>query len=262
MPKVKEPNYFNFDINTGYINSLEEYEALYKHVNSDHIAIGEASTGYIYSEEAVKNILEYNPKAKFIVMLRNPVTMAPSLHEQQFFEGNEYEKDFVTAWNLQGERQQGHSLGKFYKEQKLLQYGNICKLGKQVSALFDQVPKERVMILLLDDVKKDPKKEYLRTLSFLDVPDDGYDEFRVLNTAKTSKSSLVRNMIFTTSWLRKKIGFPGGIGILKRLNEINTIEQKRTPIDMNTKNELIEYFRDDILLLESLIDQDLSMWLD
>jgi|GEM_PF-5584338 hypothetical protein len=61
----------------------------------------DASVWYLFSEEAVPNILEYNPDAKFIVMLRNPADMFFSLYQQFLFSGKETKKSPKKAWKMQ-----------------------------------------------------------------------------------------------------------------------------------------------------------------
>lgn len=100
MSPIKEPQFFNKDV--GFpMKSLQAYEKLFKDASSGHIAVGEATVLYLYSKVAVRNILDYNPDAKFIVCLRNPVDMAYSLHEQWFFNGIEDIEDFKEAWLMQ-----------------------------------------------------------------------------------------------------------------------------------------------------------------
>jgi len=108
MPQ-KEPHFFNTD-HRRFLNSLEGYERLFARADARHRAVGEASVWYLSSASAVKNILDYAPEAKFIVMLRNPVEMAPSLHEEQVFTGRENVTDFAKAWALQDVRRRGHQL--------------------------------------------------------------------------------------------------------------------------------------------------------
>jgi hypothetical protein len=79
MSSMKEPHFFNNDDRQA-IRTLDDYEALFWSATEEHIAIGEASVWYLSSADAVPAILQYQPEAKFIVMLRNPVEMAPALH--------------------------------------------------------------------------------------------------------------------------------------------------------------------------------------
>ena len=149
----KEPHFFNTD-HKRFFNTLEKYEALFSGVTRQHIAIGEASVWYLYSAAAVSNILTYTDDAKFIVMLRNPIDMAPSLHEELVFTGREDVTDFAEAWRLQETRRHGRSLPRMVWEPKYVQYGDVCKLGQQVARLFEKVPRERVKLILLEDIAK------------------------------------------------------------------------------------------------------------
>ena len=56
---------------------------------------------------------------------------------------------------------------------RYLEYGPACSLGEQLGRVYAYVPKERVLTILLDDVKLDPRAEYLRILQFLNAEDDG-----------------------------------------------------------------------------------------
>ena len=79
-------------------------------------------------------------------MLRNPVDMAPSLHEELVFTGREDVTDFAEAWRLQETRRRGRSLPRMVWEPKYVQYGDVCKLGQQVARLFEKVRRERVKL--------------------------------------------------------------------------------------------------------------------
>lgn len=98
MSRPKEPNYFRTEIHSR-ITSLEEYEACFAHALPEHVSIGEASPHTMYSRRTIENILAYQPDAKFIVCLRNPIEMVVSLHNRTVF--NEYQTNFyfLNAWN-------------------------------------------------------------------------------------------------------------------------------------------------------------------
>jgi hypothetical protein len=48
-----------------------------------------------------------------------------------------------------------------------VQYGDLCRLGQQVARLFERLPRERVKVVLLEDVAKDPSPAYRSILKFL-----------------------------------------------------------------------------------------------
>src|SRR5271168_2527435 len=137
---LKEPHFFNTDHNR-FLNTLEGYERLFVGAGERHAAVGEASVWYLSSSTAVKNILDYSPQARFIVMLRNPVDMVISLHEEQLFTGREDVADFAEAWNLQDQRRNGRRLPTMVWEPKYVQYGDLCSLGAQVARLLEAVPR-------------------------------------------------------------------------------------------------------------------------
>jgi len=101
MARLKEPDYF---YRNGKISSLKEYEELFNGASEGHKLVGEASGRYLYSRTAIPNLLSYvDETPKFIVMLRNPIEMAVSLHAQRVNSLNENETKFEDAWRLQNE---------------------------------------------------------------------------------------------------------------------------------------------------------------
>jgi hypothetical protein len=65
------------------------------------------------SAVAVRNILQYQPTSRFVVMVRNPIEMAPALHSEMLLSGLESVADFDEAWHLQNQRRQGRCLPGF-----------------------------------------------------------------------------------------------------------------------------------------------------
>ncbi len=265
MSPLKEPNFFNTDDRARVVRSLSEYEALFRDAGEEHLAVGEASAWYLYSREAVPNILRYNPEARFIVMVRNPIEMAYSLHQQELFSGNETVEDFERAWALQFERARGRQIPRFCKEPKRLLYGPACKLGEQLERLYRTVPKEKVLVLVLDDVKENPRREYLKVLAFLNVPDDGRRTFPVYNPAKARRFRPLGRVIGMVGrrlgrW-KRALGIQGGLGLLNALDRLNTVPAPRPPLSEDMWQTLVSYFEDDIQRLSQLLDRDFSSWL-
>jgi hypothetical protein len=259
---IKEPNYFNSDLDKGRNRKLNNYEALFKSANNSHLAVGEASVFYLYSKVAVPNILKYTTNVKLIVMLRNPTEMVHSLHEQLVFSANEHLKDFKEAWRLQEKRKQGLYISKWCIEPEYLQYGSVCKLGEQLERLYTLIPQKKLLIVLLDDVKEDPRQEYLRVLHFLGIPDDGRAAFPIENRAKVRRSLVLRKIVKSINLAKRRLKIPRlATGITKKIDRFNLIEKSRKPLPKELKEELIEYFREDINKLEQLINRDLSHWL-
>jgi hypothetical protein len=260
MSPTKEPHYFNSD-HKRYLNSLEGYERLFADATENHLAIGEASVWYLYSAAAVPNILAYNPEAKFVVMLRNPIDMAPSLHEELVFTGREDVADFAYAWELQEARRRGENLPRMVAEPKLVQYRDLCSLGAQVERLFGLVPRERVKFILMEDVAKDPAAVYRDVLRFLGVPDDGRTEFAALNQAKTRRWPGLLVVAWLVTSLKSLFGIERGFGLWTRIDAKNRVERPRAAVSPQMRQMLRNTFAADIALLQRLIGRDLRHWL-
>jgi len=260
LSPTKEPHFFNTDHNR-YLNSLQSYEKLFEGATGKHHAVGEASVWYLYSSAAVANILAYNPEAKFIVMLRNPIDMAPSLHEELVFTGRENVKDFASAWNLQDARREGISLPRMVWEPKYLQYGALCSLGAQVERLFQLVPHNRVNVVLLEDLTRDAGGTYRSVLRFLGVDDDCRRNFEALNQAKSRRWPILLTMAWAATTIKKAFGIEGGLGLWKRIDALNRVERQRAPISSEMRRLLRDYFQSDIERLQRLIGRDLRHWL-
>lgn len=267
MTRLKEPRYFAEDLYRP-ISTFEEYVALFSQVTSDHYAIGEGSVTYLISKVAAKNIKEFNPSAKLIAMVRNPIQMIPSLHSQLVYSLNESEDDFEKAWNLQSKRRQGEHIPKTCRSPIYLQYAYAGKLGAQLERLFRVFDKELVKVIVFDDFVISTKKVYEETLSFLTVPSDGKIDFPRVNANKVSRSQKVSRFVrrppkqLMEPYFRIKRFFNfGSIGLFRRIKKINSQATKRQPISLEMKQELIETFTEDIYLLSDLLERDLSHWL-
>lgn len=262
MSSPKEPHFFNRD-GLFRIDTVIEYEALFAQANPGHIAVGEASTEYVNSHDAVPRILEYNPDARFIVCIRNPVDMAPSLHAERIWRGEERARRFEDAWRLQDLRSTGMAIPKtIRKNPERLQYGAYCRLGEQLGRLFSHVPKERVLVIVLDDMAANPVVEYQRVLSFLGVPNDGRDEFPVLNQRKAVRFVLLSYITRCWGEMKRAVGIKRRLGIGSRLRNLNRQRPQGIPELSSMRAELISYFQEDVRLLEGLLHRDLSRWLE
>lgn len=261
MSPEKEPHFFSPDHGPRGVPDLAAYEALFAGAGPAHAAVGEASTRYLFSRAAVPAILDYAPAARFIVMLRNPLQMAPSLHQHNLYQANEQVEDFGRAWHLQGERMQGRHVPALCIDARLLQYGPICRLGEQLERLHRHVAPSRVLALFLEDVKADPAAGYARVLQFLGVPGHVPD-FRVVNQAQAPRSRALRFVLRSVAMAFRRSGLrrPRS-GILAPLYRANTRPASVTPLTAAMRAELADYFRDDIARLAALTGRDLSHWL-
>lgn len=267
MTQPKEPNYFAEDFYRPII-TLNDYYALFNRVSRNHLAIGEGSVVYLFSKTAIPNLKEFTPDARLIVMVRNPIQMVASLHSRLLVTLYEDEKDFEKAWFLQSARQKGENIPKTCRSPRFLEYKNIGCLGLQLERLFQIFDRNLIKVIVFDDFATATKKVYEDTLAFLDVPSDGKVEFPQVNVNKVSRSGIVTRLAqrppeqLVRLYRRVKNALNlGSIGLLRRVNDLNSERVGRETLSQDMKSVLKEAFREDVLLLSDLLERDLSHWL-
>ncbi len=263
MSKPKEPRYFNTDYAApGRPGSLCDYENIFNKVIPLHKAIGEASTGYLRSKEAVPNILNYYPAARFIVCLRNPIDMVQSVHSQLVKMGTETETEFEHAWALQNARLKDECVPITCHDKKVLLYGQNCKLGKQVKRLFRIVHREQVVVIFLEDMKSEPKREYQRVQNFLGVDDDGRVIFPVKNSRAIPRFPFLSQGVRLVGLAKSRMGLRQGLGVGRIVSRFNNQPSKGASLSPEMKKNLSRYFEKDILLLGNILNRNLSSWIE
>jgi hypothetical protein len=259
----KEPHYFSTDIaNPLRISSESDYKWLFRGAKPCHRAIGEGSVSYIQSQVAVPRILGYSPDAKFLVMIRSPIEMFQALHTDNLVGLGEDEPDIERAWRLQDQRRSGRDIPPLCFNLHGLLYGDYCRLSSRLRQLHQWVPRERVWVGLLDDLRKDPNSVYEAALAFLNLPSDGRTQFPIINQSKRLRSQLVMRATLFCMRTKRRFGIRRNLRVATWLTNINVRRWKRPPLRREFHAELCDYFRDEVEELSSLIDRDLSSWLN
>ena len=261
--RPKEPMYFDDDIFNPDRMSLRQYESLFAGAESSHLVVGEATTSYLRSVEAIPKIIEYSPAARFLVAVRNPVEMAPSVHAQALYTQHEDIADFQEAWHAQADRKLGKRLpahGQKYAERFI--YADVCRLGRQLERLLDQVSRDQVMVVFMDDIRRDPARVYIDILNFLGVPDDGRREFPSANARKRARLPVLSKLMALAARYKRVLGLQGvRTGAFLKFHDWNQVAVDSGELDQNFRKELVDCFEADIQLLGKLTDRDLSHWL-
>ncbi len=264
---VKEPHYFDFDASVKIRTNFETYLSLfYKADPKIHKAIGEGSTGYLFSKCAIPEILKFNPDAKFIVMLRNPVDLVQAWHGEMFYEGLENISDFEKAWLAQEQRKKGENIPASCWDVSKLMYSEWGMLGDQVEKLFSFVKKNKIKIIIFDDFVSDTKKVYEEVLKFLEVPTDNRKDFPIINERKKlilpwlqPELAFLANVVRgVRAKLGIKIGY--GWGFLPKIFSLNTEPGIRRIVGEDFKSELNSFYLKNVVKLSKLLKRDLTYW--
>ena len=259
MSHPKEPHYFSTDIENGRMTDQSKYLACFIQ-DKNPIAIGEASTLYLYSKDAIQNILEFNPNAKFIVMLRKPIDIVLSFHQVALNYFGETETNLETAWDLQIDRQNGEKIPKGCPDPQLLLYGEIAKLGTQVQKLTDQVKPNQIKFIYFDEFVNKTDKVYYSVLEFLKVNKNHTPSFENHNPTKPIRFNKITKIVNQAVGLKKTVGIKKQFGVAKKIHTVNVKEESPKQMTQALKTTMNVYFEKDIQLLSDLMNKNLSDW--
>lgn len=265
---VKEPHFFSHDFPAiRRYTSEAEYLDLFRDAAPAHRIRGEASVSYLFSKHAARLLRAFNPDARLLVMVRNPVDLVASQHSQLVFTGDETVTDFRSAWELQEARAAGRQIPLRCRTPAFLQYRDVGALGCQLERLLEVWPADQVHITVFDDLRDRPDEAGRSLLAFLGLEPSPGVEFRVANPNKVPRSRLAAqlthlNLDRISPLLTRVKGILRlrRLGLRSRLRRWNRVEQARPPLDPAFRAQLTEEFVSDIRKLESLLQRDLSPW--
>ncbi|MEN8108953.1 MAG: sulfotransferase [Pseudomonadota bacterium] len=268
--KPKEPHYF-LEPRPGQTIEAARQQYLgryHQDLNDSHQAIGDGSVSYLYQPDAIRRVLEFDPRAKFIVLVRDPVEMMRSYHSRMLFQLDEDQVDFARAWELQESRAAGQNLPKRCREPMLLQYAFLGKLGMHVERLFETAGRDRCRVIVHDDFVKDPRAVYLETLKFIGVEDDGQVKFKRTRETSSFKSVWLQQFVMNPPPWAYRLLRISNMKVLKnikqlrkRIKKYNAADSKPRQIMTDESRAMLrDYFADDVAKLASLLSRDLSHW--
>jgi len=278
MCDLKEPSYFARELiecrtdsarrETPWRYEQAEYLKLFDAAQPVHVAVGEASTTYLYSHCAAPAIRALAPAARIIVMLRDPVDLVQALHAQKLLEGEETVHSFEMAWRLQTQRKAGQGFARQPLRPQMLLYGEVGCIGAQLQRWLAVFPRSQVKVVLYDDFAAEPLRVYRDVLTFLGVHDDGREDFPVHNQNRRVTNSWIHRLATSKfgsvlapyRFLRRQFGLNVGATLRKHLLDASSSTGGRAAISPVLRRELREYFDSDLRLLEDLLGRSLAAW--
>jgi hypothetical protein len=154
MSTIKEPDFFSHTelhkqklyYKSKPVSDINTYHNLFLTKKKSQL-LGEASVSYLFYPKVSERIFSYNPNAKIIIVLRNPVERTVSHYQMDkrlgFIKYN-------LADVLNDSTIENHSL--YYQ-----QYIQLSYYYQQVKKYIDVFGKENICILKYDDLKKNNK---------------------------------------------------------------------------------------------------------
>lgn len=269
MPDGKEPNFFAYegspldargpgaDYVNNSISTLADYHALFENA-ANNALIGEASPLYLYSDIAPANIKRHAPKARMIVILRNPVEQAFSHFMYGTKECIEPEPDFTKALEYEEQRLAD-------RWQPMFQYSAFPRYGEQLARYFEIFPKEQFYIRTYEDFQNDPENMLTEMFEFIGADPEFHPDMSIKpNAGGVPKNQVFQNFLMKSNPVTRAIGLvvpqEQRLKIRDRLSRLNLNRKAQDQIPEEARQILHQRLDDDVTRLERLIDRDLSAW--
>ncbi len=242
-----------FDRPDNYKKEIDYYKSFFNNCSHNKVK-GEYTPSYIFFKEVPKLIYKHFPEVKLILCLRNPIERAYSHYLHALSKSEKW--SFKTFEEALGQRPEFLERGFYYQ---------------QLKKYFNLFPKENILVLIYEDIAKDPLRFVQNIYNFLEVNPNFVPQvaFQKSNTSILRFGpgfKLVKKVYprLTQSPLGKFT-----ISILKTLKIKKYIQhfdlsytkiRKPKPMTTITRKKLQKIYQKDIKKLEKLINKDLSFW--
>lgn len=240
VPKCKETHFFD----RHYDQGIARYEAHFADWNGEP-AVGELTPGYlhgVYSPYDIPRLIHTHlPDVRLIASLRNPV-----------------ERVYSEFWYTKGKDPNNARLS---FEEKLERKPEFIREGfyyDQLRRYYDLFPAENILVLLYDDLLRDPRAFMQRVYAFIGVRADfesGFEQVHV--NAAAGKRRLTKSRLL---WLATRLAQRmRKHALADRLRRANAPEIP--PMSPDTRQHLVQVYREQNLRLQELIGRDLGHWI-
>jgi hypothetical protein len=208
---------------------------------------GSVSTLY-YAERSSARLLELNPDAKVVVILREPVARAFSSHQYLRNRGFEPEPDFRRAVELEDTRiREGWH--------HLWHYTSMSRYADSVAVLLDRLGPDQVRVWWYDDLSATPDRCVAEILQFLGLrplpaPSLRPDRVNVSGSARLPDLQRALQQSYRHPWLRAGVRAVVPFALRERLRRSTLAANTADEVD---RADLGPSFTEDLDRLEELL---------
>jgi hypothetical protein len=273
MSAFKEPHHFARDHienalkrGRGYrglpYRNRDTYLELFSGARNERI-VGESSTNYLYSRVAAREIANFNPDAKILMFLREPVDFLCSYQKQLVRTGQENVGDFRKALELEETRKKGQQIPATVSNPGALFYTDQAKYCEQVGRFLEAFARDQVKIVIYEDFKKDNLATCKDVFRFLGVDPEFAPCVTAANPTRDVRATRLANWLIyhwdrkegsikqrAPAWLTRPVGWLAG--------KLFFSSRPPAPLDEGLKQELRARFRPEVVELSDMIGVDVA----
>lgn len=249
-------------------HDVEAYAARFSEAGSC-TAVGEKSADYLFWTPAHARIQRACPDIRWVVILRHPVERAWSHYWNEVGKGRE-SLPFEAALEGEAERSRADDFDRFHRS-----YQERGCYDRSLRTLYETFPREQVHVMILDDLINSPIPTLQSLYRFLGVDSEqGWEKagaqynqnWTTFPREGVQRNALLRNV--------EQAGVRLHRAVLRRLipdtYRRSRIQLKiestfrRTVADLHmnpeTRKQLLERFKPNVIATGDLIGKDLSAW--
>ena len=258
MSSQKEPDYFSDNAiheqgmyyGKNRVNTLDKYESLF--AQKESVVYGEGSVSYLFYDNVAEDIKKYNPNAKIIIMLRNPIERAFSHYLMDYRLGL-VSDSFENIITKKSKHKNAHL---FYQ-----QYIEVSKYATQIQRYLDFFEKDSILFIDYDDFKKNVSETVDLTYNFLNISAEFSADINTkYNTFTMPKNKVIR-FIYSFVFLRKILTFLFPIYFVRNIRGFLFKVDEKPELLKETRSLLRKIFNDDIRKMEEVLGNDYSKWI-
>lgn len=238
MTEPKEVHFFDKHLDRG----LDWYAQQF-HPEGSHRAWGESTPYYLYSDSARRTMAERLPDARFVLLLREPVSRAYS----QYWFARSKGVETLTTFGEAVAAEPGRLAKSRNPRPAKFSYLDRGRYLRQLQDLEALVGRERLQVHLMDDLAMNPHGVLRSTCLFV-----GLDEAGVQNVKLRVKNTFASRTVNSADRLAKE-------PVARRADSVPT--DSYPPIDTELAAQLRQQFAADNERLAQWLERDLSAWM-
>ena len=213
---------------------------------------GEGSVSYLFYKNVAADIKEYNPKAKIIIMLRNPIDRAFSHYLMDYRLGFVTES-FEDIINKKSSHKNAHL---FYQ-----QYIEVSQYTKQIERYIKEFNIHQILFIDYEDFKDDAGKVVKRVYNFLGIESGFKAEINKKYNTFTMPNNKCIRFLYSFIPLRKSLSYLIPQVVINSINNVFFKKDKQSELLSNTRKQLKQFFSEDVKALSLLLNKDFSKWI-
>jgi len=223
----------------------------------------DSSVWYLYSQTAVEEMVRFHPRARAVALVRHPVDAMYALWGQLRLNGlgDETIDDFEQALAAEEDRRHGRRIPDHTPLPEALLYRQVVSFSGQLERAFEQMGRERVFVIVQEEMKIDTPGTLQALFAWLGVEPDVPMDTSPVNRAKAVRSEGLRKVLrITPSGLKNVV--PAGVrrAVSKRLRGLNARHEQRVPLSDALRRTLDAEMATEIERVEGILGRPIPSW--